>query len=433
MFVRLVKDSLSRQPRRKVLTAVTLAVATAMATATLSVALDVGDRMAREFRSLGANLLVTPDTDSLPLKVGGVDYRPVDSGAYLQESDLGSLKTIFWRNNVLSFAPFFDVPVRLKKANAHEESQVADADAILIGTWHERDVVIPEDGGTFRTGVAGTYGWWQIDGRWFAESEAECVVGKELAARVGISIGDMLHVTAQGSAAELTVVGILTSGDREDESLLAPLATAQALAGRPGVYRRLMVSALAKPEDSFSQRNRSTMTPVEFDRWYCSPYLSSIAHQIEERIPDAEARPVRRIAESEGRILSRISILLWLVTGGALLAAALAVAATAGAIALERKGEVGLMKALGARGGLIASLFLGEQWLLAAVGGTAGYFMGLGLADLLGQYLFGTPPDTRWMLLPVVLGIATLVATLGSLTSVRKLLRLDPAPVLRGE
>jgi putative ABC transport system permease protein len=175
------------------------------------------------------------------------------------------------------------------------------------------------------------------------------------------------------------------------------------------------------------------MSAVEYERWYCSPYLSSMAHQIEERIPGAKARPVRRVAESEGRILSRISVLLWMVTGGALLAAALAVAATAGAIALERKGEVGLMKALGARTGLIAGLFLSEQWLLAIIGGTAGYFMGLGLADVLGEHLFGTQPDPRWVLLPLVLGIATLVATLGSITSVRALLRLDPAPVLRGE
>ena len=64
----------------------------------LALALDVGDRLAREFRSLGANLLVTPQADSLPLEIGGVDYRPVNAGAYLPESDLPKLKTIFWRN-----------------------------------------------------------------------------------------------------------------------------------------------------------------------------------------------------------------------------------------------------------------------------------------------------------------------------------------------
>src|SRR6185437_3977552 len=106
MFFRIIKDSFSRRPGRKLLTAVALALGTAVATATLSVALDVGDRLAREFRSLGANLLVTPESDALPLEIGGVDYRPADSGAYLPEADLGKLKTIFWRNNIVGFTPF---------------------------------------------------------------------------------------------------------------------------------------------------------------------------------------------------------------------------------------------------------------------------------------------------------------------------------------
>jgi len=96
MFARIVRQSFIRNPRRKLLTAAALAVGMAVATATLTIALEVGDRMAREFRSLGANLLVTPQSDTLPLEIDGVDYRPVDEGAYLNEADLGKLKTIFW-------------------------------------------------------------------------------------------------------------------------------------------------------------------------------------------------------------------------------------------------------------------------------------------------------------------------------------------------
>src|SRR4029077_30362 len=98
MFFRIVSDSFTRQPRRKILTATALALDMAVATATLEVALDVGDRLAREFRALGANLLVSPASDTLSLEIGGVDYRPVNSGAYLPEAELGKLKTIFWRN-----------------------------------------------------------------------------------------------------------------------------------------------------------------------------------------------------------------------------------------------------------------------------------------------------------------------------------------------
>src|SRR5271165_879488 len=112
MFLRLVADSFTRRPRRKLLTMAALALGMAVATAALSVSLDIGDRLSREFRSLGANLLVTPASDSLPLEIGGVDYRPVNSGAYLPESDLPKLKTIFWHNNIIAFAPILEVPVR---------------------------------------------------------------------------------------------------------------------------------------------------------------------------------------------------------------------------------------------------------------------------------------------------------------------------------
>src|SRR5271170_799481 len=142
MFARLVGESFVRNPRRKFLTAAALVVGMAVATATLTVALDVGDRMAREFRSLGANLLVTPQSDTLPLEIGGVDYRPVDEGAYLSEANLGKLKTIFWRHNILGFTPFLDVP-----------GTTAGEPVIIVGTWYEHAVTVP-DGTKFKTGLS---------------------------------------------------------------------------------------------------------------------------------------------------------------------------------------------------------------------------------------------------------------------------------------
>src|ERR1700727_1915498 len=114
MFARLLGESFSRNPRRKLLTAAALVAGMAVATATLTIALEVGDRLAREFRSLGANLLVTPQSDTLPVEIGGVDYRPVDEGSYLAEADRGKLKTIFWRHNIMGFTPFLDVPAQIQ-------------------------------------------------------------------------------------------------------------------------------------------------------------------------------------------------------------------------------------------------------------------------------------------------------------------------------
>src|SRR4029077_5784261 len=99
MFLRLVADSFGRRPRHKLLTGEALALGMGVATAALSVSLDVGDRLAKGFSSFGGNFFFSPEGDTLALEIGGVDYPPVNAGAYLPESDLPKLKTIFWHNN----------------------------------------------------------------------------------------------------------------------------------------------------------------------------------------------------------------------------------------------------------------------------------------------------------------------------------------------
>src|SRR5664279_3004414 len=134
MFLRLVTDSFTRRPKRKLLTMAALALGMAVATAALSVSLDVGDRLAQEFQSLGANLMVTPMADSLPLEIGGVDYRPANAGAYLPEADLGKLKTIFWRFNITAFAPILETPVEAWSPASKNWSSPATVDSVtLIG------------------------------------------------------------------------------------------------------------------------------------------------------------------------------------------------------------------------------------------------------------------------------------------------------------
>jgi putative ABC transport system permease protein len=427
MFFRIVSDSFTRKPRRKLLTAAALALGMAVATATLEVSLDVGDRLAREFRSLGANLLVTPASDTLPLEIGGVDYRPVDAGAYLPEDDLGKLKTIFWRNNIVGFAPFLDVPVEIASGNSGKTSREE-----LIGTWYCHAVAIP-DGSKFVTGVSATNPWWRVDGRWFSDGAEEAVAGAGLAQRLGLHTGSIVKIGAGDRAHTLAITGIVSTGGREDNSILAPLEIAQDLAGRPGKYRRLLVSALTKPADAFSQRDPATMTPVEYDRWYCSPYISSISHQMQQELPGVEVRAIRQVAEGEGRILTRVGGLMWMVTIAALFAAALAVGATSATTVLERRSEIGLMKALGASHRAVGAFFVAEQLLLALVGGILGCAIGVVLARFLGLGIFGIAPTLRWILFPVVLVLAAVVVLLGSLAPLARASHADPAPVLRGE
>ena len=450
MFLRLVADSFGRRPRHKLLTGAALALGMGVATAALSVSLDVGDRLAKEFRSLGANLLVTPQADSLPLEIGGVDYRPVNAGAYLPEADLPKLKTIFWHNNIMGFAPILEVPVKAMATTRDDELELganrSSWPAIpLIGTWSSHSIHL-EDGAIFETGTEKTNPWWRLTkGRWFAEGALECVVGKNLArkagARVddrilpGLPIGDNLVVYRGDHEPPifLKAVGILDSGGPEDDAVMVPLSVAQQVAGKPGQYRKLYVSALTKPEDAFAKRDPKSFTSAEYDRWFCTPYISSIAFQIQQALPGTDARVIRRVAEGEGAILTRVRMLLWLVTGAALLAAALAVGASSAASVIERRTEIGLMKALGAGSGTVGFLLAAEQLLLAFVGGGAGYALGIILARLLGEKIFGAAPEPSLIVFLVIIALAAGVTILGSALPLRRASRYEPAPILRGE
>src|SRR6201984_3709104 len=153
MFLRLIAVNFTRRPRRKFLTAAALSLGMAVATAALSVSLDVGDRLSEEFKSLGANLVVTPEADSLPLEIGGVDFRPANSGAYLPEADLPKIKSVFWHNNITAFAPILELRTMLH-AVANETKdyrQQPNLGVPVIGTWANHGLHL-SDGSTFRTG-----------------------------------------------------------------------------------------------------------------------------------------------------------------------------------------------------------------------------------------------------------------------------------------
>jgi putative ABC transport system permease protein len=128
-----------------------------------------------------------------------------------------------------------------------------------------------------------------------------------------------------------------------------------------------------------------------------------------------------------------VRTLLWLVTIVALLAAALAVGASAAASVLERRAEIGLMKALGANSGLVGVLLAAEQLLLAFVGGGIGYASGIVLARVLGERIFGFAPAPKLFVLFLILALAALITLLGSAFPLRRASRYEPAPILRGE
>ena len=431
MLTRLVSRSVTRRRRRKLLTLLAVTLGIAVTTAVSTLALAVGDRVGRELRSFGANISLAPVDDSLPISLGGIDYRPAGSGAFLTEDDLLKLKKIFWRNNIMAFAPFLDVPA---EANGRRVS--------LMGTWFDH-VLRVDKAEVLRTGLKSLHPGWKIEGQWPADDDpSTCLVGRRVARSLNVQLGGELSLRAQtapsspsGSSAGvvLNVRGILETGGDEDDQIFVPLALAQKLASREGKIRRAEVSALTKPEDAFARSDVTKLSAEEFDRWYCTPYVSSICYQIQQAIPAAEARPIYRVADTEGNVLNRVSGLMVLLAVAALVTSALAVASMMLATVLERRAEIGLFKSLGASDARVATIFLLEAFVVGLLGGLAGYFAGSLMARRLGVVVFGIPAEINWVILPGALALALVVTLAGSALPLLGGLRLSPVAALRNE
>jgi putative ABC transport system permease protein len=154
--------------------------------------------------------------------------------------------------------------------------------------------------------------------------------------------------------------------------------------------------------------------------------------QIEEALPDSRARPIRQVAEAEGTFLRRIGLLMTLLTVAALLAAVLAVMTAMTAAVLERRAEIGLMKAVGADHHQVAVIFLSEAGLIGLMGGTFGYVAGSGLTAVIGRHVFATAVSLPPVVLPITMALALGVALAGSALPVRQAMRFDPVVLLRG-
>ncbi len=416
MFVRLVYESFRRQTRRKLLVGIAVTLGAAVSTAMIGIATGIGDKISHEFRNYGANLIVTPDEDSLDVQVGSVNLKPASSGAYLDETALPKIKGIFWRNNIEAFAP--ELPVTVV---------VAGKKVTLVGTYFSRSITLGKE--DFTTGAPATFPWWKVSGSWPKDDGADVLVGEKLAASLHLQPGSQIDLS--GTAHRVS--GILSTGGDEDGQLIAPLAVAQTLAHQPGKLRTIYVSALLRPEDNFARRNPDTLSPADRDRWYCSPYPQSIALQLTEVVPHSHAEQIRRVAQNEGNILTRIEGLMLLITLAALFTSGLAVSAAMATAMFERRAEVGLMKALGAGQLPLSMIFITESVLIACLGGLIGFGIGALLVQQLGQTIFGSQIAVQPVLFPVVIALAIAVTFGGSAVAIHRAVKYDPVLALRGE
>ena len=427
-FTRMIRGAFTRQWKKMLMIALTVALGASLATAMLNVMLDVGDKVNQELKTYGANIIVSPKSASVLNSLYELDDGGAAEGAYLLESELGNIKTIFWAFNIVDFTPFISAPVILDSG----------AEVNLIGTWFNHHLDLPT-GESLDAGIRNLRSWWDIeDGVWLDEQtdgENFCMIGDIVSQKTGAGAGDRIHVKSAKSSGDFIVAGVFDAGSDEDNAIYAPLDTVQALTGTDGYLTSIEVSALTTPDNELAEkaaRDPSSLTIAQYETWYCTAYVSSICYQIQEVITDSVASAVRQVAESEGAILEKTQLLMVLITVLSLAGSALGITNLVTASVMERGNEIGLLKAIGATDSAVSALVLTEIVLTGMIGAVIGYFAGFGFAQIIGRTVFDAAIDMKLFVIPIV-GVLVIAVTLaGSLPAVRMLLRLRPAEVLHG-
>ncbi|HTR45857.1 MAG TPA: FtsX-like permease family protein [Verrucomicrobiae bacterium] len=384
MFGRLLWKMLRSNRGRLAVALVAVASGATVISALLDVQFDVERKLTHEFRALGANIVISAKSDR-QVATPGVTVAS-NSADLLTESVIEQTLDSHRTPDVAASAPFlFSV------------ARVNGTAVVVAGTWLDQ--------------LAKLNPTWRIQGNWIASREdvGQCLVGWKAAQQFGVVPGAPIGLDYLGRHAQLRVAGVIDSGGDEDDQIFMNLPAAWELTGEQFYISLWQLSVSGT-----------------------SAGIESYATQLAGALPGYDVRPVRAITDAEGSLLGRTRLLIASMIALILVLTALCVLATMMALAMERRKDVGLMKALGASISRILAIFLAEVGTLGAVGGAIGSVAGVVLARWVGQRVFGAAIATRWDVFPLTIVLMVCVALAGALP-LRLLGRVKPAVILRGE
>jgi putative ABC transport system permease protein len=338
-------------------------------------------RIAEEVRKYGANLIVLPESARLDIGSGGLNFGAISEPSYLSQRMVADALT--------------------------KSGLKAEVSFHLRGALHLKDADITVEGVNFAD-IRRLFPWWQLKGNWPLAGEA--VIGLDLASRLKIKAGDLLELAGNGSKIQLRVSGIVASGGEEDG---------------------LLFMALPVLQQTLGLRDRLTLVRLMVTAGGDS--LHRGATTLQRLMPTAKVNEVRQTAHTSEGLLVKVKLLMLMVTAVVLVSAGSSVAGTMSTTVLERRKEIGLMKAMGGTRLEVMLIFCGEAALLGMLGGLAGYLFGSVIAQFITKAVFSASADVNPLYAGVSLGVSLFLALLGSLGPMVSVFKLDPVRSLRGE
>ena len=375
MFWRILRRLLFAHRARLTLVLLALGAGAAVTAALLNLETDAEHRLTTEFRSFGANIIITPRNTTAPaLSAATLDESVYERLAAQQEAERS-------RSSALLYV--------IAEARAPASPEWVP----LVIAGHKGDPLIAAEFATLESSPG--YG-------------TNCISGTKVAAQLGVRAGDPLLLRNRAVEQTCRISSVIRSGGQEDNQIFVPLDTAQRLASLPQRVSLILAGYYGAPEA-------------------LQKHIADLA----QRIPEADVRGIRQFTEAEAKLYTKIRSLLLATVALILLLTGLCVLAAMAGVAMERERDVGTMKALGGPFSRVLRLFLAEAALLGLLGGAIGGAAGIALSIWLGKTVFGVAAQPRLIVYPVAIGLTVLVAIAGAFP-LRRLAGVRPGEILRG-
>lgn len=265
-----------------------------------------------------------------------------------------------------------------------------------------------------------------------AVPDGGAVIGQQVQKRFGLKSGDVIEFRGH----KLTVAGVQAGqGGSDDVGLWVPLALAQTILNKPGKINEILAVECMCPGDRVAviQKEIHTMVPdiqvFEFTK------VATARSEARRRVTDAataaakQERQSREAGLHEKEMLARVVVPL-MVCGGLVWVGFLMWTNVR-----DRRGEIGLFRALGLRSWQVALLFLGKAAVIGLAGAAIGYPLGLHIgrewagegAQGLSLPLAGVPMGAA------LLGGGLVLVLVATAVPALLAARQDPADMLREE
>lgn len=244
----------------------------------------------------------------------------------------------------------------------------------------------------------------------------DVLIGTELAADLGVSVGDKLNITAAtGASNTFQIAGILDLGNKGANQRAGYLAlhSAQSLLGYPGGVTSIEVTVRDVYAAERIAQRITARTGVQADSWIKTnaQFFSAVQSQ--------------QTANTAIRFFVGLSV-------------AFGIASVLVVSVVQRSKEIGILRAMGISRGQIMRVFLIQGGVLGLGGAALGSLIGAVALQLWLHYVRnadGTPMfivSLTPSLILSALGLASLTGLLAALAPALRAARLDPVVAIRG-